>query len=123
MINRDEFPIPVATVGRAVVYTCLKPKDDSYDGYVSTLGEATPIKVYRSYVQAKEDAVQRNSEPWKLMDSTEFHRQFWEMPARRFTLSPKEWMSTFVNRSMPIPDEILSSINVSSADIYGKKSQ
>ena len=117
MINRKELPIPVATVRNSVVYFCLKPSDGSHDGYISEGGVQYPVFVYTSYERNKD---QNDPHKWKLIDSTEFHKQFWEMPSRTIEMSPSEWIETFIQKSKPISDELLGSLGMTSSDVYGK---
>lgn len=120
MIDKKEFPIPVAVAGLAIVYTCLKPSSTTYDGYISENGVDAPIYVYSLYLRSQDGAVGATIDKWRLIDTTEFHKQFWEMSSRAEKLDTETWIAMFSVRSEPISADILESVGIKSEDIYGK---
>lgn len=120
MIDKKEFPIPVAIVDKAIIYTCLKPTSSTYDGYFSEGGVETPIKVYALYFHLNDGGIQTKLDEWRLIDTTEFHKQFWEMSSRAEKLDTETWIAMFSVRSEPISADILESVGIKSEDIYGK---
>lgn len=121
MIDKTEFPIPVAVVDKATIYTCLKPKSSTYDGYFSKDGVDNPIKVYALYFHLNDGGIQTKLDEWRLIDTTEFHKQFWEMPSRADKMTTETWIAMFSTRSQPLSPVILSSVGVTPEDIYGDK--
>ena len=121
MIDKKEFPIPVAVVGLSIVYTCLKPSNTGYDGYISQDGVDTPIYVYSLYLRSQDGAIGASIDKWRLIDTTEFHKQFWEMPSRSEKMDTQKWIAMFSTRSEPISPDILTSVGVKPEDIYGNK--
>lgn len=121
MIDKKEFPIPVAVVEKAIIYTCLKPTSPTYDGYFSVDGFDSPIKVYALYFHLKDGGIQTKPEEWRLIDTTEFHKQFWELPSRAEKMDTETWISMFNTRLEPISEEILSSVGIKTEDLYGNK--
>lgn len=120
MIDKKEFPIPVAVVGKAIVYACLKPLSKDYDGYISEDGIDKPIKVYAAYFRAKDGIIDSNIDNWRLIDTTEFHKQFWEMNSRSEKMPTEKWVAMFSARSEPISPDILASVGIKPEDLYGK---
>ena len=120
MIDKKEFPIPVAIVDKAIIYTCLKPESSTYDGYLSEGGVDNPIKVYALYFHLNDGGIQTKLDEWRLIDTTEFHKQFWEMSSRAEKLDTETWIAMFSVRSEPISADILESVGIKSEDIYGK---
>ena len=121
MIDKKEFPIPVAVVGKAIIYTCLKPNSPNHDGYFSEGGVDTPIKIYALYFHLNDGGIQSKLDEWRLIDTTEFHKQFWEMPSRSEKVDTQKWIAMFSTRSEPISPDILASVGVKPEDIYGNK--
>lgn len=121
MIDKKEFPIPVAIVDKAIVYTCLKPTSSTYDGYFSEGGVDNPIKVYALYFHLNDGGIQTKLDEWRLIDTTEFHKQFWEMSSRSEKMDTETWIAMFSTRSEPISPDILTSVGVKPEDIYGNK--
>jgi|688.fasta_scaffold30926_5 hypothetical protein len=121
MIDKKEFPIPVAVVGKAIIYTCLKPKSQNYDGYFSENGVDTPIKVYPLYFHLNDGGIQSKLDEWRLIDTTEFHKQFWEMKTRSDKMPMEKWIAMFSTRSEPISPDILASVGIKPEDLYGKE--
>lgn len=120
MIDKKEFPIPVAVVGKAIIYTCLKPKSPNYDGYFSENGVDTPIAVYALYFHLNDGGIQSTVDKWRLIDTTEFHKQFWEMNSRSEKMPTEKWVAMFSIRSEPISPDILASVGIKPEDLYGK---
>ena len=121
MINKKEFPIPVAVVNKAIVYTCLKPESPNYDGYFSEGGVDTQIRVYALYFHLNDGGIQTELDKWRLIDSTEFHKQFWELPSRTEKMDTEDWIAMFSLRSEPISPNILASVGIEPEEIYGNK--
>ena len=120
VINKKEFPRPVAVVGKAIIYTCLKPESPTYDGYFSEDGIDKPIKVYALYFHLNDGGIQSKLDEWRLLDTTEFHKQFWEMPSRTEKMDTEKWIAMFSTRSEPISPDILTSVGIKPEEIYGK---
>lgn len=121
MIDKKEFPIPVAVVGKAIIYTCLKPTSSNYDGYFSEGGVDTPIKVYALYFHLNDGGIQSKPDEWRLLNTTEFHKQFWEMSSRSEKIDTEKWIAMFSARSEPISLDILASVGIEPQEIYGNK--
>jgi hypothetical protein len=121
MIDKKEFPIPVAIVDKAIIYTCLKPTSSNYDGYFSEGGVDTPIKVYALYFHLNDGGIQTKLDEWRLLDTTEFHKQFWEMKTRSDKMPTENWIAMFSTRSDPISPDILASVGIKPEDLYGKE--
>jgi len=121
MIDKKEFPIPVAVVEKAIIYTCLKPASPTYDGYFSVDGVDSPINVYALYFHLKDGGIQTKLDEWRLIETTEFHKQFWELPSRAEKMDTETWVSMFTTRLEPISDEILESVGIKTEDLYGNK--
>ena len=121
VINKKEFPIPVAVVNKAIVYTCLKPESPTYDGYFSEGGVDTQIRVYALYFHLNDGGIQTELDKWRLIDSTEFHKQFWELPSRTEKMDTEDWIAMFSLRSEPISPDILASVGIAPEEIYGNK--
>lgn len=121
MINKKEFPIPVAIVNKAIIYTCLKPESPNYDGYFSEGGVDTPIRVYALYFHLNDGGIQTEIDKWRLIDSTEFHKQFWELPSRTEKMDTEAWIAMFSLRSEPMSPDILASVGIEPEEIYGNK--
>jgi len=121
MIDKKEFPIPVAVVNKAIIYTCLKPTSSNYDGYFSEGGVDTPIKVYALYFHLNDGGIQSKLDEWRLIDTTEFHKQFWEMSSRSKKIDTEAWIAMFSLRSEPISPDILASVGIEQEEIYGNK--
>jgi len=121
MINKKEFPIPVAIVNKAIIYTCLKPESPNYDGYFSEGGVDTPIRVYALYFHLNDGGVQTELDKWRLIDTTEFHKQFWELPSRTEKMDTEAWVAMFSARSEPMSPDLLVSLGIEPEEIYGNK--
>lgn len=121
MIDKKEFPIPVAVVDKAIIYTCLKPKSPTYDGYFSEDGIDTPIQVYALYFHLNDGGIRTKLDEWRLISTTEFHKQFWELPSRAEKMDTKTWIAMFSTRSEPISPDILTGVGVEPEDLYGKE--
>ena len=121
MIDKKEFPIPVAVVNKAIIYTCLKPTSSTYDGYFSEGGVDTQIRVYALYFHLNDGGIQTELDKWRLIDSTEFHKQFWELPSRTEKMDTEAWIAMFSLRSEPISPDILASVGIEPEEIYGNK--